>query len=664
MGERLSIKTERDEQQLFNARVIVAALVILSALLGILARAYFLQVRDHDKYTELSKQNYQKRIPVPPTRGQIYDRNGVMIADNRAQYVLEVVLDAVPDQNNDGRKRFSDLTLMLERLNKVVPLTEKDLRVFNQQVRRGSRYQPTVLKENMAEDEVAMFAVNRSRFPGVNLVRRMQRFYPLKSIASHVIGYVGRIDERDLTRLDSENYAGTTHVGKIGIEAAHEDRLHGQTGYQLMEVDAHGRHIAVLEEKDPVGGQDLILSLDMRLQIKAENLLKDERGAIVAIDPRNGEVLAMASVPTFDPNLFVDGISHKNYTALRDDPDRPLYNRALQGAYPPGSTIKPMAALAGLYDKVIWPSKRVYDPGFFQLPGHKRRYRCWKKVGHGSLNAQEAIAKSCDTYFYDLAYRMGVENFSGYMNRFGFGLQTGIDLTSESAGLMPTPEWKQKRHKQFWYPGDTVNIGIGQGYWLATPLQLAHAVSTVATRGKRLRPHVLRSVRSSKDQPEQVIAPEILNQVPVRDPGHWDLAIQGMVDVMHASFGTARAAGKDAPYLIAGKTGTAQVFGIAQNARYDASKLAKRLHDHSLFVGFAPANDPRIAIGIIVENGGGGSKVAAPTGRKIMDAYLLNQYGDEEEGEGEAPEPGESVTPLNITRKIDRNTDNKKVTPQ
>lgn len=648
MGERLSIKTERDEQQLFNSRAIVAGLIVLLALSGIGTRLYFLQIKEHDAYTELSKQNYQKHIPRAPTRGQIYDRNGAKLADNHAQYVLEVVWDSVPDQNEDGRKRWDDMELMLARLNKIVPLSEKDLRIFGQQVNRRSRYQPTPLKENLTEQEMAMFAVNKSRFPGVNLERRMQRYYPLGTVASHVIGYVGRIDDRDLERLDKNNYAGTSHIGKIGVEAAHEDRLHGQAGYDLAEVDAHGRHQDMIERKEAVGGQDLILGLDINLQLKAEALLKGERGAVVAIDPRNGEVLAMASVPTFDPNLFVDGISSKIYTELRDDPDRPLYNRALQGAYPPGSTVKPMNTMAGLYEKVIWPGKTVYDPGFFQIPGHKHRYRCWKKSGHGGVSMDYAIAQSCDTFFYDMAYRMGVDKFSGYMSLFGFGKKTGVDLTSESDGLMPTPEWKQRRYKQVWYPGDTVNIGIGQGYWLATPIQLAHATASVAMRGKRIRPHVLRAFRTAKDKPEQILEPEVIAQIPARDKRHWEMVVQGMVHVVHASYGTAKRVGVGAPYTIAGKTGTAQVFGIAQNARYDASRLAKRLHDHALFVGFAPADNPQIAVSVIVENGGGGSSTAAPIARKVMDAYLLKKYDDETPAEENS-----EVEPADIVPRVE-----------
>lgn len=624
MGERLSIKTERDEQQLFSSRAIIAALIVLLALTAIAARLYVLQIRDHKHFTKLSLQNYQRRIPIPPTRGQIYDRNGILLADNHTQYVLEVVRDAVPDQNGDGRKQYVDIDLMLERLGRLIPLSEKEKSTYIKKMKNTSRFRPAVLKEDLSPEEVAMFAVNKVRFPGVDIKVRMSRYYPFKDLASHVIGYVGRIDSRDLKKVNREEYAGTTHIGKTGVEASHEDRLHGQAGYHLVEVNAHGEHQRIVDEKFPVGGQDLFLSLDIHLQIKAENLLQGQRGAIVVMDPNNGEVLTMASVPAYDLNLFVNGISHKNYSALRDNPDRPLYNRALQGAYPPGSTIKPMVAIGGLNEGVIWAGKTTWDPGYFQVPGHKHRYRCWKKSGHGHVNLDHAIARSCDTYFYDMALRMGVDKYSGFMKTFGFGVRTGIDLPSESTGLMPTREWKQRRHKQLWYPGDTVNIGIGQGYWLATPLQLAHATSALAMKGIRIKPRMLRSVRVAKNLPQEMLKPEFLPKIQAKNSRYWDMTIDGMINVMHSSYGTAKRVGKDAAFTIAGKTGTAQVFGIAQNARYDASKLAKRLHDHSLFVGFAPAKTPEIALSVIVENGGSGGKVAAPYGRAMLDEYLVN----------------------------------------
>lgn len=626
MSER-PLKFERDEQQLFNTRVIVAAVFILLVLLGIAARVYHLQVLENTKYAELSRQHYQKRIPIPPNRGQIYDRNGVLLADSHTQHVLEVVRDSIGDENGDGKSNLADVDMLVERLGKFISLSEKDVRVFKQNVRKF-KFQPVPIKENLSEEEVATFSVNRPRFPGVNLEVRMERYYPLGTIASHVIGYVGRIDDRDMEKLNKDEYLGTSHIGKTGIEAFHEGRLHGQAGYHLVEVDAHGKQQAVLDEKSPIGGQDLFLGIDINLQMTAERLLKNERGAVVAIDPQNGEVLALASVPTFDPNLFINGISNKDYSELRDNPDRPLYNRALQGTYPPGSTIKPMVGVAGLADGVINPGSHVYDPGYFRLSGQKHVFRCWNKRGHGSVNLKYAITQSCDTFFYDMAYRMGIDRFSTAMHKFGFGEQTGIDLPSESTGLMPTQAWKEKRHKRSWYPGDTVNIGIGQGYWLATPLQLAHATTILANRGKRLKPHVLRGVRIAKNQEEEVLKPEPFPTIETEER-FWDLNVQGMENVMRPG-GTARAAGAGAAYRIAGKTGTAQVFGLA-GGKYNAGRIAKRLRDHALFVGFAPVDEPKIAVAVIMENAlGGGGSVAAPIARKVMDAYLLKQYDNDE----------------------------------
>lgn len=620
------IKLERDEQHMFNVRALIAGVLILFALLAIVGRVYHLQVNEYGKYAELSRQHYQKRIPIPPNRGQIYDRNGVLLADSHTQYVLEVVRDNIGDENGDGKSTLADVDGLIERLGKMIPLAEKDVRSFKTQVRRF-KYQPIPIRENLTEEEVAAFAVNRPRFPGVSMEVRMERFYPLGRLASHVIGYVGRIDTRDLEKVDKYEYIGTTHIGKSGVEASHEDRLHGKAGYHEIEVDAHGKQQSVVSEQSPVGGEDLFLGLDINLQRKAEHLLDGERGAIIAMDPGNGEVLALASVPTFDPNLFINGISHKDYSELRDNPDRPLFNRALQGTYPPGSTIKPMVGIGGLVEGVITPGSRVHDPGFFRLSGQKHVFRCWNKRGHGSVDLKYAIQQSCDTFFYDLAYRMGVDRFSTAMRKFGFGERTGIDLPSEATGLMPTKEWKEQRHKRSWFPGDTVNIGIGQGYWLATPMQLAHATTIMANRGVRLKPHILRGVRIARNQQESVLKPEPFPPVAAEER-YWNLAIQGMENVMRPG-GTARAAGAGAAYRIAGKTGTAQVFGLA-GGKYNAGRIAKRLRDHALFVGFAPANDPKIVVAVIVENAmGGGGHTAAPIGREIMDAYLLKQYGDD-----------------------------------
>ncbi len=613
MEKRVTVKSEREEYRLFRSRAIVAAVFVFIALSLVVFRLVYLQVNNHEHYTELSKQNYQKRIPVPPPRGLIYDRNGVVLADNHVEYVLEAVRDDVADM--DGS---------LKRLMQLLPITSQDVNKFKQKLRVNSRFLPVILRKNLSEKEIAIFSVNRSRFPGFRISVRTERNYPLGSVASHVIGYVGRIDKRDLKRLDKDEYAGTTHIGKSGIEKQYESRLHGKAGYELTEVDAHGKPQLVLDEKSPIAGEDLFLTIDLELQLKAEELLKEYNGAMVAIDPRNGEVLAMVSVPTYDPNLFINGISYANYNALRDNPDRPLYNRAIQGAYPPGSTIKPMAALAGLNAGVVTPSSSIYAKGFFQIPGNRHRFRCWKKSGHGHVSLNRAIYQSCDVYFYDLAFRMGIKRYSSAMQRFGFGHKTGIDLPHERSGVMPSPEWKRKRFNKFWYPGDTVNVGIGQGFFTATPLQLAQATAILATKGHGIKPHLLRSTRISRNLPEKLLSIWRLETIGVSKPRFWDDVIRGMTNVVHGPHGTARRAGAGAKYRFAGKTGTAQVFGIAQNKTYNAHKLDKKLHDHSLFVAFAPVDKPTIALAIIAENAGGGSKVAAPMARILLDTYLLS----------------------------------------
>ena len=619
MEKKVTIKSEREEYRLFRARAIVAAAVVFIALSLIIFRLAYLQIQKFDHYTTLSKENYQKRVPIPPVRGLIYDRNGALLADNHIEYVLAAKRDDVKDM--DG---------MIKRLMQLLPITPQDVVKFKQKLRVNSRFQPVVLRKDMTEEEVAIFSANRLRFEGFNVSVRMQRNYPLGSVASHLLGYVGRIDKKDLEKIDNAEYSGSTHIGKSGIEKFYETRLHGKAGYELTEVDAHGKPQLKLDDKEPVAGEDLYLSIDLELQIKAEELLQEHNGAVVAIDPRNGEVLAMASIPAYDPNLFVNGISYANYNALRDNPDRPLYNRAMQGSYPPGSTIKPMAALSGLNAGVVSPSSSIYAKGFYQIPGNRHRFRCWKKAGHGHISLNRAIYQSCDVYFYDLAFRMGIKRYAKAMNRFGFGLKTGIDLPSERSALMPTSEWKRKRYDKFWYPGDTVNTGIGQGFFTATPLQLAHATATLSTRGRKVRPHVLRATRVSRNLPEKLVTPEKMPPIGVTKLRYWDDVIRGMVNVVHGEHGTGRRSGLGAKYRFAGKTGTAQVFGIAQNKTYDATKLKKKLHDHSLFVAFAPVKNPRIALAVIAENAGGGSKVAAPIARQLLDTYLLTDKQKEQ----------------------------------
>lgn len=612
MEKRVTVKSEREEYRLFRSRAYIAAGFVFVALAMVFVRLIYLQITSYEHYTQLSKENHQKRVPIPPVRGLIYDRNGALMAGNHIEYVLEAIEDDIHDRDTE-----------LKRLMQLLPITLQDVHKFKQKQRVNSRFQPVVLRKNLTDSEIAVFSANRFRFPGFKVSVRMQRNYPLGSVAGHLLGYVGRIDKKDLKVLDKHEYSGTTHTGKTGIEKFYERRLHGKAGYEIKVVDAHGKPQIKLEEKAPIAGEDLFLSIDLQLQIKAEELLKDHNGAVVAIDPRNGEILAMASMPAFDPNLFVNGISYRDYNELRDNPDRPLYNRALQGSYPPGSTIKPMAALSGLNSGVVSPSSSLFARGFYQIPGNRHRFRCWKKSGHGHVSLNRAIYQSCDVYFYDLAFRMGIKRYSTAMKKFGFGSKTGIDLPHERSALMPSAEWKRKRYDKFWYPGDTVNTGIGQGYFTATPLQLAFATSIIANHGRKVRPHLLRATRVSRNLPEKLVTPERLPSLGVTKLRYWDDVIRGMVNVVHGAYGTARRSGAGAKYRFAGKTGTAQVYSIAQNKTYNASKLKKKLHDHALFVAFAPVDNPRIALAVIAENAGGGSKVAAPIARQLLDTYML-----------------------------------------
>jgi len=633
-----SIKDERKEIALFRSRAFAAGVFVFILLLLIISRAFYLQVIQHEHYTKLSKQNYQKHIPIPPVRGRIFDRNGVLLAGNHTEYALEVVRD-----------KTDDLDAKLDKLAKIFSLSEKDLKRIRTKVKTNNRYHPIEIKKNLTEKEIAIFSANRPRYLGFDIAVRMERFYPLNSIAGHVLGYVGRIDKKDLKRIDKKKYKGSTHIGKTGLEKTYEDLLHGEVGYRIVEVDVRGKHKKLLEKKRPVAGHDLYLSLDIKLQVKIEKILGDSGhiGAVVALNPVNGEVLAMVSVPSYDPNMFVNGISHANYKKLRENPDRPLYSRAFQGVYPPGSTIKPMVALAGLNTGYTTPSRSVSAPGYYRIKNKGRRYRCWKKRGHGHVNMNRAIYQSCDIYFYDLAYRMGIERFSTELSQFGFGKKTGIDLPHEKSALLPTREWKSKRYKgAAWYPGDTVNIGIGQGYWTATPLQLAHAVGIIAMHGKNPKPHLLRAVVHDKRNSKQEFVPVSLNPpVVLKKESYWNEAIKGMVNVVHGPRGTARRSGAGARYRFAGKTGTAQVFGIAQNKSYNAALLQKKLHDHALFVAFAPLKNPEIALSVIAENAGGGSKYAAPIARKVLDAYFHPNEGEEttEEGEGENGESAQDT---------------------
>ncbi len=588
-------------------RAVFAGVVCFFVLAGVVARVVWLQVTAHEHFTALAEKNRTRSEPIPPSRGLIYDRNGILLADNTPSFQVELVPEQVKDM---------EATLAL--LSEILALDEDDLERFRKALKNGRPFDGIPLKFNLSEEDIARLAVERPRLPGVEVQARLTRIYPQAALTAHAVGYVGRINEREMENIDREAYAGTSHMGKTGLERFYEDRLHGKVGSRKLEVDAHGRSLRVLEERPATPGEDLHLSLDVRLQQAAEAALGDFLGAIVAIDPRNGEVLAFVSKPSFDPNLFVNGIRSKDYRALMDNPDRPLFNRALTAAYPPGSTVKPMMGLAGMEYGLITPEYRMFAGPYYQLPNDDHRYRDWRKGGHGWVDLDHAIAQSCDVYFYDLAYRMGIDRLHDFALNFGLGRVTGVDMPGEAAGLVPSKEWKRKTKKQVWYPGETLIAGIGQGYMLSTPLQLAQMTATLAQRGAAFRPRLWR------DAPKEALPP-----IKLAREAYWNAALGGMLHVVHADYGTAtKYIGKNAPYLMAGKSGTAQVFTVKQNETYNAKNLSKKLHDHAVFVAFAPFDTPRIAVAAFVEHGSSGSGIAAPMVRKVMDAWLLGEAQD------------------------------------
>lgn len=605
-----TLKDVPRETRAFRARLMVSAVVVLCLALILIARLVKLQIIDYEHFRTLSDDNRIKVVPIAPTRGRIFDRNGVVLAENIPTYSLEVVPESV-----------DDMDAMLAALGKVIRLGKDDLVRFRRALTRTRRFESVPLRLRLSEEEVARFAVNRQRFPGVDVQARLTRSYPLGSLAAHLVGYVGRISEAELQRLDPAEYRGSTYVGKVGVERSFERELHGTVGFQQVETNALGRTIRVIQRRDPVPGKDIYLTLDAGLQAAAERALGKAKGALVAIDPVTGGVLAFVSLPAYDPNLFVDGIDRASYAALLGSPQRPLFNRALNGQYPPGSTIKPFMGLAGLEDNVKKARGTVWCPGWFRLPGRKHRYRDWKKGGHGRVNLHKAIVESCDVYFYQLALDLGIDRIHDFLARFGFGQRTGISLKGESAGVLPSRAWKRAARGQPWYPGETVITGIGQGYMLATPLQLASATATLATGGRRLRPRVVRW-RGRRGESAVPMVADVLDTIKPQRRENWREIASAMVDVVHGRHGTARRIGVGASYRIAGKTGTAQVFTIAQDKKYRASEIAARLRDHGLFIAYAPADAPRIALAVVVENGGGGSRSAAPVARKVLDAYL------------------------------------------
>ncbi len=617
---RLQLNNLQYEQHRFRLRLVMAAILVLLCFGVLFVRFLFLQVLRYDHYQTLAENNRISLVPVVPNRGLILDRNGVVLAENFFVYTLEIT----PSKAGNVTKTIEDLSALLE-------ITDSDRKRFNKLRAQSRNFESVPIRSHLKEEEAARFAVNSYRFPGVEIRSRLFRHYPLGQMGSHLTGYIGRINDRDVAALEQSaeiaNYKGSDHIGKGGLEQSYERQLHGTTGFQQVEVDADGHAVRVLASTPPISGNNLLLSIDVKLQQIAEEAFGNRRGALVALDPANGEVLAFVSMPTYDPNLFVDGIDQENWKVLNESRDKPLINRPLRGAYPPGSTFKPFAALAGLENGKRHPPFSIGDPGYFTLPGSAHRYRDWKPEGHGVVDVVKAITISCDTFFYGLAQEMGIDKLSSFVSHFGFGKVTGIDIEGERSGLLPTPEWKQKRFKQPWYPGETVITGIGQGYTLATPLQLAFATAMLANNGIGAKPHLVRSIRDSLSGEIRNLPIETLDRIPL-DVKNLELVKQGMLGVTLPG-GTAASIGAGAPYAIAAKTGTAQVVGIAQGQKYNEHLIDEYHRDHALFIAYAPADAPKIALAVIVENGGHGGSAAGPIARKVMDYYLL----------GKAPEP-------------------------
>jgi penicillin-binding protein 2 len=623
------IKDHHRETRLFLARVLLASVFCIALLGLVIARLVQLQVFDYQHFTEKSLGNRVRIEALPPNRGLIYDRKGRILAENLPAYQLELIPEQVPDVEDT-----------LQRLATMKLIEREEIPRLAELSRHGPRFKPVTLRFRMTDDEISRFAIQRPRFPGVDFQPRLVRHYPHGELAAHVIGYVGALSELDLERLDPAAYAGTAHTGKTGVELFNEDQLHGQTGYRQIVTNARGRQVAadsrgltqtLLESESPEPGDNLYLSLDLDLQRVATAALRGQRGSVVAIDPANGDVLALVSAPSFDPNAFALGMSTSQFNALQFDLNQPLFNRAVRGNYPPGSLIKPMLALAALETGATNLTRRTFCRGFYTLPGSTHRYRDWRPQGHGQIDLHDAISQSCDVYFYEISREIGIEGMHTYLSQFGLGSETGIDIVGEKKGLVPSREWKRQafsdKPNQVWFPGETVIASIGQGYMLTTPLQLAHATATLAMRGKRFRPHLVAAAEDPITGERRLTEPEALPGVEITNEFYWDSVIAAMNAVMQGETGTARATGLGAPYSMAGKSGTAQVFSVAQEGKYNEKDVAERLRDHALFIAFAPLDDPQIAVAVVVENGSSGSRVAAPVARRVMDQYL--GFGDD-----------------------------------
>jgi penicillin-binding protein 2 len=606
-------KDRIQETRLFLNRVVASVIFILLATTGLVLRLVYLQVMGHEHYASLSRDNQVKISPLPPTRGMIFDRNGEVLADNIPTYSLEVIPDRVPDLN-----------ATLSELKGLLGISDEEISRFNALRQRRKSFESVPLRLQLSEVEIARFSVRMPHFPGVEVRARLLRTYPHGELAAHVVGYVGRISEAELQKLDPSVYSGIYHIGKNGVEKAYESVLHGKTGYEELETNVQGRAINVMGQKEPLAGADLHLSLDIKLQKVAHDALGAYNGAVVALEPKTGQVLAMVSKPSFDPNPFIQGISRADYASLQASPDRPLYNRVLRGIYPPGSTVKPFMALAGLETGQVTSGRRVFCPGYFRLPGSSHKYRDWNKFGHGTVDMKYAVTQSCDVYFYELALQLGIDRMHDYLGHFGFGRETGIDLDGEKPGIYPSQEWKRKHRKQPWFAGETVIAGIGQGYVQVTPLQLARAVAILANKGRVVDPRLVATMKGALDVEHP--HPARKSQAFPIAAANWRTVVDAMIDVVHSQRGTAKGIAGGLSYRVAGKTGTAQVFTVRQDQDYKRMRVKDKLKDHAWFIAFAPAEDPKIAVVVIAENGGHGGSVAAPIARRVMDAHLKGLY--------------------------------------
>jgi len=609
------IKDHWAEQRLFLRRVILSSMIALGFIGLVVARLTQLQIMNYEYFSAKSQGNRISVQPVPPTRGLIFDRYGTVLAENMPIYQLELTPEQTPD-----------IDVTLSRLASEGLIDAGEIDELKTLINSHQRFDAVPVKQRLTDEEVAKFAVNRPSFPGVEIRARLARHYPYGPAVAHAIGYVGGISATDLETLNRIEYAGTALIGKVSLEHTYEADLHGDVGHAEVLVNARGRAMQTLSSEPAVPGEDLILTLDLESQLVAYAELEGRRGAVVAIDPKTGEILVFASSPAFDPNGLSLGMSRADYRALRDDPDLPLFNRALRGSYPPGSTIKPMLALAALHYDVISPDHKILCRGYFSLPGKTHRYRDWKRGGHGLVDMRTDSEQSCDVYFYSMAMDIGIDRMAEFLGEFGLGRRTGIDIAGEKPGLVPSREWKRANFSsaedKTWYHGETVITGIGQGYLLATPLQLARATATIASRGKLIQPTLLRGLVDPVSGTAQYFEPGPVEQVQVTDDRQWDRIISGMNAVLQGSHGTARAVGLTAPFTMAGKSGTAQVFSVAQDQEYDSDEVEERMRDHALFIAFAPLEDPAVAVAVIVENGESGSRVAAPIARKVMETYL------------------------------------------